>query len=171
MPNLLFSINKVSIYIILIFNLLIITPIIYARSNNYLNHIDKSTYDNTYYIYTNDNDRFDAIYNDFVTIYKYQKLDNLSKMRRLLQLTVIYTDKYKQGECYELSTALVSKLSYYNIPARVVVGRNINHTWIEVMIDDNWVTYDPTDDIYNYNNNQIWGYNRNYEHYKILMYR
>jgi hypothetical protein len=140
-----------------------------ASSSGYLNHFDSKTYDDKYFIYGDEFDRFDAIYDNFIATHDYIKLSNFDKMKRLFFKTVGQTDKILGGECYELSTSLVSKLTFYKIPARVVIGRNIAHTWVEFFIDNKWMAVDPADDINRYKNNQIWGVFRDYE-YKVLMY-
>lgn len=155
--------------IVLLFMLKTVSSVVVAIGSGYLNHFDRMTYDDNYYIYGDKFDRFDAIYDDFIMSHDYIKLSNFNKMKRLFFRTVGQTDKISGGECFELSVALVSKLTFYKIPARVVIGRNISHTWIQVFIDDKWLSFDPADDINRYKNNQIWGVFRNYE-YKVLMY-
>lgn len=155
--------------IVLLFMLKTFFSVIMATSSGYLNHFDSKTYNDNYFIYGDEFDRFDAIYDDFIMSHHYIKLNTFDKMNRLFLKTVRQTEKILGGECFELSTSLVSKLAFYKIPARVVIGRDVSHTWVQVFIDDKWLSLDPTDDIYRYKNNQIWGVFRNYE-YKVLMY-
>lgn len=140
----------------------------YASSSGYFAHLDSIKYDGQYFIYDNDLERFNAIYDDFIMEFNYKKLYNNNKLKRLLFNTVRKTEEKKYGECYELSAALVSRLSFYKIPARVVIGLSNRHTWIEVYFNNEWHTFDPADDIYRYKNGLFWGEIRYYD-YKVLI--
>lgn len=161
---------KVFLIIILFFLSITVTAVFYSSGSGYLLHIDSISYDDSYYLYEDKFERFNAIYDDFIVSHDYITLNTFNKLKRLFFNTVEYTERMLGGECYELSASVVSRLSYYDIPARVVVGLDVAHTWVEVYIDNEWIILDPSDDIYRYKNNQIWGVYRNYEDYKILFY-
>lgn len=151
---------------LLVYLVYIITAVVFPYCSGYMKHFDTVIYYNNNY---SNYESFDDIYSNFIKSYKYKKINGFRRINRLFFNTVENTYKLKSGECFELSSCLVDILSHNKIPARVVIGRNINHTWIQVYINNQWLDYDPTDDIYRYSNNLDWGFIRNYE-YKVLLY-
>lgn len=123
------------------------------------------------YTYISDEDeRFDAIYEDFISSYSYKKLSFKEKLGRFLGTSSLEARERKGGECWELCSILCSELRSSGFSCKICLGLDVPHTWIEVYLGGEWLTFDPTDDIYRYNHNRFWGVIRDYENFKKIRF-
>ena len=95
-----------------------------------------------------DTNDVDEIYIYFKNMgYDYRLADKISKgVITDYSVDIKSTIENKKGICYDLATSMTAVLRHKGYTAQMVYGyvNNTYHSWVRVLIDNEWFAYDPT---------------------------
>ena len=95
-----------------------------------------------------DTNDVDEIYVYFENMgYNYELADKISS-GIITEYTVNISDTIREqrGICYDIATSMTAVLRYKGYKAQMVYGyvNNTYHAWVNVLLDGQWISYDPT---------------------------